>query len=99
MNATRYLKMLQDRVWPVISQWENIATLHFKQDGAPPHFANAAIHGCTIISQGDGLADVEFMNGLAAARTWCLVTFDCGGTPRNKFTTRNHETWNNWKKQ
>jgi hypothetical protein len=40
VNAARYRKMLQDRMWPVISQWENIATLHFMQDGAPPHFAN-----------------------------------------------------------
>lgn len=39
MNGERYLEMLQDRVWPVISQWNN-PQLHFMQDGAPAHFAN-----------------------------------------------------------
>lgn len=39
MNADRYLQMLQDYVWPTISQWENIDDLIFMQDGAPPHFA------------------------------------------------------------
>lgn len=39
MNAERYLDMLRDRVWPVVSTWENIDELIFMQDGAPPHFA------------------------------------------------------------
>ena len=39
MNAERYLTMLQDGFWPVISTWENIEDLIFMQDGAPPHFA------------------------------------------------------------
>ena len=39
MNAERYLTMLQDEIWSVISTWENIEDLIFMQDGAPPHFA------------------------------------------------------------
>ena len=39
MNAERYLIMLQDEIWSVISTWENIEDLIFMQDGAPPHFA------------------------------------------------------------
>ena len=39
MNAERYLTMLRDKVWPIISAWENIENLIFMQDGAPPHFA------------------------------------------------------------
>ena len=39
MNAKRYLTMLRDEVWPIISAWDNIEDLIFMQDGAPPHFA------------------------------------------------------------
>ena len=39
MNAERYLTMLQDEIWSVISTWENIEDLIFMQDGTPPHFA------------------------------------------------------------
>ena len=39
LNVERYLTMLQDEIWPVISTWENIEDLIFMQDGAPPHFA------------------------------------------------------------
>jgi len=39
MNAERYLQMLEDYVWPMISGWENIDELVFMHDGAPPHFA------------------------------------------------------------
>ena len=39
MNAERYLTMLRDEVWPIISAWDNIKDLIFMQDGAPPHFA------------------------------------------------------------
>ena len=39
INAERYLTMLPDEIWPVISTGENIEDLIFVQDGAPPHFA------------------------------------------------------------
>ena len=39
MNAERYLTMLKDEIWPIISAWENIEDLIFMQDEAPPHFA------------------------------------------------------------
>ena len=39
MNAKRYLTVLRDKVWPIISAWDNIEDLIFMQDGAPPHFA------------------------------------------------------------
>ena len=39
MNAERYLTMLRNEVWPIISAWDNIEDLIFMQDGAPPHFA------------------------------------------------------------
>ena len=41
MNTERYLTMLRDKVWPVISAWDNTEDLIFMQDGAPPHFAIA----------------------------------------------------------
>ena len=37
MNAEWYLDMLRDKVWPVVSTWENINNLMFMQDGALPH--------------------------------------------------------------
>ncbi|PSN49460.1 hypothetical protein C0J52_06588 [Blattella germanica] len=40
MNAERYLVMLQDYVWPTVSEWENTDDIIFMQDGTPPHFAN-----------------------------------------------------------
>jgi len=39
MNTESYLQMLEDYVWPIISDWENIDELVFMYDGAPPHFA------------------------------------------------------------
>ena len=39
MNAERYLTMLIDEVWPIISAWDNIKDLIFIQDGALTHFA------------------------------------------------------------
>ena len=39
INAERYLTMLRDEVWPIISASDNIEDLIFMQDGAPPHFA------------------------------------------------------------
>ena len=39
LNAERYLTMLQDEIWPVISTWENIEDLIFMQGGVPLHFA------------------------------------------------------------
>ena len=39
MNIERYLTMLRDKVWPIISAWDNIEDLIFMQDRAPPHFA------------------------------------------------------------
>ena len=39
MNGERYLEMLRDQVWPIVSQWDNAADLIFMHDGAPPHFA------------------------------------------------------------
>ena len=39
MNGERYLKMLQEYAWPIVSRWENINELIFMQDGAPPHFS------------------------------------------------------------
>ena len=41
MNAERYLQMLEDYVWPIVSGWENIDELVFMHDGAPPHFARS----------------------------------------------------------
>ena len=37
--AERYLTMLREEVWPVISTWNNIENIIFMLDGAPPHFA------------------------------------------------------------
>lgn len=39
MNSERYLAMLEDEVWPIVSTWDNINDLIWMQDGAPPHFA------------------------------------------------------------
>lgn len=39
MNSDRYHQMLNEYVWPQISQWDNVADIIFQQDGAPPHFA------------------------------------------------------------
>ena len=39
MNGERYLEMLKNFVWPVISQWNNIDELIFMHDGAPLYYA------------------------------------------------------------
>ena len=39
VTGALYLKMLQEKVWSVISQREHIGELYFQQDGAPPHYA------------------------------------------------------------
>ena len=39
MNAERYLTMLRDKSWPVISAWENTEDLTFNHNGAFPRFA------------------------------------------------------------
>ena len=39
MNGERYLELLQERVWPIVSAWDNANNIVFMQDGAPPHFA------------------------------------------------------------
>ena len=39
VNAERYLTMLREEIWPVISTWENSEDLIFMQDDASPHFA------------------------------------------------------------
>ena len=39
VTGASYLKMLQEKVWSVISQREHIGELYFQQDGAPPHYA------------------------------------------------------------
>ena len=43
VNAERYLTMLREDIWLIISTWENIEDLIFMQDGAPPRFA-IAVH-------------------------------------------------------
>lgn len=39
VTGASYLEMLQDKLWPVISQRPDIDTVHFQQDGAPPHYS------------------------------------------------------------
>ena len=39
MNAKRYITILQDEIWPIISTQENIEDLIFMQDGTLLHFA------------------------------------------------------------
>jgi len=39
MNAERYLQMLEDYLWLIVSGWENIDELVLMYHGAPPHFA------------------------------------------------------------
>ena len=39
VTGASYLKMLQEKVWSVISQREDIGELYFQQGGAPPHYA------------------------------------------------------------
>ena len=38
VNGDRYLEMLENQVWPVVSSWQNHRRLIFMQDGAPPHY-------------------------------------------------------------
>ncbi|PSN42665.1 hypothetical protein C0J52_13046 [Blattella germanica] len=66
MNGKRDMEMLQEGVWPVISQWNN-PQLHFMQDGAPVHFANDVREWLHDHFQVVGLADAVHMNGLLTA--------------------------------
>jgi hypothetical protein len=39
MNAERFLQMLEDCVWPIVSDWVKTDEPAFMHDGAPTHFA------------------------------------------------------------
>ncbi|CAG4985761.1 unnamed protein product [Parnassius apollo] len=40
MNGERCLNMLENRVWPALSTFDNIENMIFMQDRAPPHFTS-----------------------------------------------------------
>lgn len=42
VNSKRYEAMLEDNLWPIISQRPDLDDLIFQQDGAPPHY------GCNV---------------------------------------------------
>ena len=39
VTGNSYLEMLQEKMMPVISEWEEFNNLIFQQDGAPSHYA------------------------------------------------------------
>jgi hypothetical protein len=39
VTGQRYLTMLEDELWPEIADRDDIDTMFFQQDGAPPHYA------------------------------------------------------------
>lgn len=94
MNAARYLEVLQDHVWLVISQRKSTATLNFMQDWAPPHFANAF---CTWLhdhfpGQWTGRCGVHEWPPHSPDVTLCdFFLWVAQGTSLLQ------ETWNNWK--
>jgi hypothetical protein len=83
-------------VWPVISQWKNTATLHFMQDGAPLHFANAVCKWLHDHFPGQWI-------GRRGVHEWPRLSPDL--TPCDFFllvgqgTSLPQETWHNWKKE
>ena len=39
VTGNSYLTMLQEKMWPVVSQRQDIDQIYFQQDGAPPHYS------------------------------------------------------------
>ena len=39
MTAESYLKMLNEKLWPIVSKRDDCADLYIQQDGAPAHYA------------------------------------------------------------
>jgi hypothetical protein len=39
VTGDSYLEMLQEKMMPIISEWDEFSNLTFQQDGAPPHYA------------------------------------------------------------
>ena len=86
VNAERYLTVLIEEIWPVISTWENIKDLIFMQYGAPPHFAivirewlNAHFHG-RWMSRDLTPCDLGGGGGLVEGASLLLQTNDYGRT-------------------
>ena len=78
MNVERYLDMLRDKVWSVVSTWENIDDLMFMQDSAP-HFFFSFMSGGMPTFLGDGWVVVVHMNVQPGAQTWHRATYFFGG--------------------
>jgi hypothetical protein len=63
MNSERYLQMLQDYVWPMISGWENIDDLIFMQDGENLTLQMPYVCGWMRSFRDVGWDDADLMNG------------------------------------
>lgn len=61
MNADTYMEMLQDRVWPVISQWDNFCLYRMVHNSISQMVFESV---CMIVFAIDELADMAHMNGL-----------------------------------
>ena len=97
MNAERYLQMLEDYLWPIISGWENIDELVFMHDGASPHFYWEYVPGWISSFRDVGWDDEDHTNGLQEVQISRPVTFSCGAGLRRRCTGQNLTHWNNWR--
>jgi len=96
MITERYLQMMEDYVWSVVSGWENIDELVFMHDGAPPHFALSVLPGWIRSFRDVGWDDEDLTNGLQEVQISRPVTFSCGAGQR-RCTGQNFAQWNNWR--
>ena len=85
MNGDRYLDMLQRKVWPELSTWDNFNSIVFMQDGAPPHYKTVVRNWLHENLQDIWIGRAALMSGWRESR-FDASTFSYGVSSKNKFT-------------
>ena len=97
MNAERYLAMLQNDVWPVVSTWPNLNDLVFMQDGAPPHYATVVRNWLDITFDQQWLGRAGPHEWPARSPDSHPVTFFFGAMLKKRSTKLTHKPLTNLK--
>ena len=69
MNAERYLQMLEDYVWPMVSAWDNINDVIFIKMAHLLILQISFVPGWMRSFQDAGWGDADLMSGLQEVQT------------------------------
>ncbi|KAJ4439626.1 hypothetical protein ANN_07754 [Periplaneta americana] len=81
MNPERYLAMLENEVWPIVSTWDNINDLIFMQDGALLILHSTSMPGLINIFQIVGWIVVVRISGRDESSRRVDIAIDRGNDP------------------